>query len=78
MDTSIIVALITGGLSLISVYLTVRAGNQRIMSELDKHEAIQDERISELTREVRKHNSFAEKIPVLENRITNVEHQIHN
>ena len=78
MDTSIIVALITGGLSLISVYLTVRAGNQRIMSELDKHEAIQDERISELTREVRKHNSFAEKIPVLENRITNVEHQLHN
>jgi hypothetical protein len=78
MDTSIIVALITGGLSLISVYLTVRAGNQRIMSELDKHEAIQDERISELTREVRKHNSFAERIPVLESRITNVEHQLHN
>lgn len=76
MDTSIIVALITGGLSLISVYLTVRAGNQKIMSELDKHEAVQDERISELTREVRKHNSFAEKIPVLENRITNVEHRL--
>lgn len=78
MDTSIIVALITGGLSLVSVYLTVRSGNQRIMSELDKHEAIQDERISELTREVRKHNSFAERIPVLESRITNIEHQLHN
>ena len=78
MDTSIIVALITGGLSLVSVYLTVRSGNQKIMSELDKHEAVQDERISELTREVRKHNSFAERIPVLESRITNVEHQLHN
>lgn len=78
MDTSIIVALITGGLSLIGVYITVRSGNQKVMAELDKHQAVQDEKIAELTREVRKHNSFAERIPVLESRITNIEHQLHN
>lgn len=72
-DSSIVVAIITGGLSLIGVYITVRSGNQKVMAELDKHQAVQDEKIAELTREVRKHNSFAEKIPVLETRIETIE-----
>lgn len=72
-DSSIVVAIITGGLSLIGVYITVRSGNQKVMAELDKHQAVQDEKIAELTREVRKHNSFAEKIPVLETRIETLE-----
>ena len=38
----------------------------KLEAKLDKYQAVTDEKISELTREVRKHNSFAEKIPVME------------
>lgn len=66
---SIIVALITGGLALVGVIITVRQGNDKIMSELKSHQAVQDEKISNLTEEVRKHNSFAERIPVIGEKI---------
>lgn len=54
----IIIACITGTITLIGVLISNNA-----------HDAVVDERIAELTREVRKHNDFAEKIPVLENDI---------
>ena len=73
MTEALQVAIATGGLAVLSTYLTVRAGNQRVMAELEKHNAIQDEKIENLTREVRKHNNFAEKIPVLEEKISQLE-----
>lgn len=56
--TSIVTALITGALTLIGVLASNNA-----------HDAVRDEKIEELTREVRKHNEFAERIPVIENDI---------
>ena len=41
-----------------------------------KSQAVTDVKIEELTREVRKHNSFAEKIPVIEEQIKVVNHRI--
>lgn len=41
-----------------------------------KSQAVTDVKIEELTREVRKHNSFAEKIPVLEEQIKVANHRI--
>lgn len=61
MTEGIIVALITGGITLLGVILSNRA-----------HDAVIDEKITELTREVRKHNNFAEKIPVIENDIKTI------
>ena len=75
-DPSIIIAVITGVLTLIGTVITVRGGNDRIQHELDKHNAVQDERITELTREVRKHNDFAERIPRLQEKIENIEKRI--
>lgn len=66
MNTSIVVALITGGLALLGTWLTVRSGNQKIQADLTAHEKVQDERIKVLTEEVRKHNGFAERIPAIE------------
>lgn len=54
----ILVALITGGVTLLGVLIAN-----------SKSQAVMDERISELTREVRKHNDFAERIPVIETQI---------
>ena len=67
--STIIVALI----SLIGTIFTTKAGNEKIQHELDKHNAIQDTKIEELTREVRQHNEFATRIPVIEQRVTALE-----
>lgn len=63
------VALIT----LIGTVITTRAGNEKIQHELDKHNAVQDTKLEELTREVRQHNDFATRIPVIEQRVTALE-----
>lgn len=73
---NIIVALITGGLTLIGVIYTNNASNRRIENQLVTSQAVTDTKIDHLTNEVKRHNDFVEKIPVLENRVTNVEHEI--
>ena len=63
MTEAIIVALITGTLTLVGTLAGVLASNKA-------HTAVVDAKLDELTREVRKHNDFAERIPVIENNIT--------
>lgn len=76
-DPAILVAVITGVLTLAGTIITVKGGNDRIQHELDKHNAVQDEKISELTREVRIHNNFAQRVPLLEQKIETIEKQIN-
>ena len=73
MSEALMVALIPSILSLVGVILTVRAGNLKIMNEMKMQQAVQDEKIAELTREVRMHNEFAIRIPVLEEKIRQFE-----
>lgn len=58
MTEGIIIAIITGAITLIGVIISNNA-----------HDAVTDEKIAELTREVRAHNDFARRIPVMENDI---------
>ena len=67
MPTEIIVALITGGVTLAGVL----ASNSRA-------HAVVDEKIAELTREVRKHNNFAERMPVVEEQIKVINHRLED
>jgi Tfp pilus assembly protein PilN len=67
--STIAVALI----GLVGTVLTTKAGNERIQHDLDKHNAVQDTKLEELTREVRQHNDFATRIPVIEQRVTALE-----
>lgn len=69
MSASVITAIITGAFSLIGTVSAVFASNNKILRELDKHNAVQDEQITDLTREVRRHNNFAERVPVLEEKV---------
>ena len=69
MDSAIVVALITGGVSILGVILTNMASNSKIEHSLDKAQAVMDNKIENLTEEVRKHNAFAERIPKIEARI---------
>ena len=73
---SIIVAIITGGLSLVGVVITNLISSKRISSEIEHRieirQAVTDEKLEELTREVRAHNNFAQRMPVVENDIRNI------
>ena len=70
---SIIVALITGAMSLIGVIITQKSGNRKVEESLRTHQAVTDSKIEELTREVREHNNFARRMPVVEEKITTME-----
>ena len=69
MSESIVVALITGGLSLAGVVVTSMANGRRMEHRLEISQAVTDAKIEELTREVREHNNFARRVPVIEEQI---------
>lgn len=69
MDSSIWVALITGGMSLVGVIFANRAQGRDIDHKLDKQQAVTNTKLDELTREVREHNNFARRVPVMEEQI---------
>lgn len=73
---SIIVAIITGGLALIGVIISNVSANKTIENNLKIAQAVTDTKLEALTEEVRKHNNFAVKIPVIENRLTNIENEL--
>ena len=45
----------------------------RLDAKLEKHQAVMDTKIEELTREVREHNNFARRVPVLEEKVSHLE-----
>ena len=65
MTETIICALITGGLTLMGVLIAN-----------GKQQAITDTKLDELTREVREHNRFAQRVPVIEEQIKVINHRI--
>lgn len=74
---SIIVALITSGGALAGVIISNISSNKKIQIQLDKQLAIMETKLEELTREVRMHNDFARRIPVIENRLDNLEKKVN-
>lgn len=73
---TIIAAAITGTLALIGVVITSAMGNRKIERKLEMHQAVTDCKIDELTREVREHNNFARRMPVVEAEIKGIEDKI--
>jgi len=76
MSEAIAVALITGGLSLAGVVATCLATARRNETSLKIAQAVTDTKIQELTREVRLHNGFAQRLPVVEEQIKVMNHRI--
>lgn len=73
---TIIAAAITGGLALVGVIITQMMSNRKIERKLEKHQAVTDCKIEELTREVREHNNFAKRMPVVEEQIKGIQEKI--
>ena len=69
-------AVVVGVLSLIGVMTTNSRSNSKMQNDIKTAQAVTDERISELTREVRMHNDFARRIPVIEEQIRVANHRV--
>ena len=78
MDESVLAALITGLLSLAGVMLSNLLSDRRRENALRTAQAVTDTRLEELTREVRQHNNFAQRMPVVEEQIKVINHRIQD
>lgn len=74
--TEIMVAVITGGLSLLGVIVSNNKSEQKIQHQLETSQAVTDTKLDELTREVREHNNFARRMPVVEEQIKVINNRI--
>ena len=76
MSEAILVAFITGGLSLAGVVTTCLATARKSERATAVAQAVTDTKIEELTREVREHNGFARRMPVVEQQIKSIHHRL--
>ena len=75
---SIIVAIITGGLTLLGTIISNISSNKKIETNLKIQQAVTDTKIEALTSEVREHNNFAKRMPVVEEQIKVINHRIND
>jgi hypothetical protein len=78
MSEAIIVALITGGMSLAGVVVTCLATAKKTEKSMEISQAVMKTEIKELTREVRAHNDFATRVPKLEADVANIKDTIED
>lgn len=76
MSDGIVIAIITGVLTLIGTIITVVIGNNKSMAAMEKNQAVTDTKLDALTEEVKRHNNFAQRIPVIENQIQNLDSRV--
>ena len=76
MSEAVLVAVITGGMSLLGVLLTGAASARKSENIIRVSQAVTDTKIEELTREVREHNHFARRMPVVEHEIQVINHRL--
>lgn len=78
MSEAIIVALITGGMSLVGIIISGRISAAKSEHTMLTAQAVTDTKLDELTREVRAHNNFAQRMPVVEEQIKVINHRIED
>ena len=76
MSEAVLAALITGGLSVVGVVITNLAANRKMQYEIKQNQAVTETKIEELTREVREHNNFAHRVPILETKVKVADHRL--
>lgn len=80
MSEGIIIAIITGLFSFGASILANSSSNKKLVNDLKievtRNQAVTDTKIEELTREVREHNNFAKRMPVVENEVKHLGEEI--
>lgn len=72
------IEIIVAVLTLLGVIVSNIGSNRKIEHSLETSQAVTDCKIEELTREVREHNNFARRMPVVEEQIKDINHRIKN
>lgn len=70
---TIIASLISGIVAIVVCVINSRSQMQELTHKLEMAQAVTDTKLEELTREVRSHNNFAQRLPVLEQRVSTLE-----
>ena len=78
MNATVLASLITGLLSLAGVMLSNLLSDRRRDNALRTAQAVTDEQLRQLTREVREHNNFARRMPVVEEQIKVINHRLED
>lgn len=78
MTEGLLVALITGTLSLLGVMATAAGSARKTDHRIQTAMAVTDTKLEELTREVRAHNHFAQRMPVVEEQIKVINHRLED
>lgn len=102
MSDAVLVAIITGGISIAGIIITAvfqmlstrskieegfrnqateiqrqsEIADMKLQAKLENFQALTNERIEDLTREVRKHNDFATRVPILEEKMKRTDHRL--
>lgn len=76
MNADIIVALIGGIVTVVTVIIANISGNKAVSAKLDKQQAVTETKLDALREEVKRHNDFARRVPVLEERLNAVVHRM--
>ena len=72
----ILVALITALGGIWAVSITNKHSNEKVEHRIETAQAVTDTKLEELTREVREHNNFARRVPVMEEQVKVINHRI--
>ena len=78
MTEAIICAIVTGGLSLLGIIYASNKSASKVDAKLNSQQAVIETKIEELTREVREHNNFARRMPVVEEQIKVINHRLQD
>lgn len=78
MNSTIIVSIISGVVTIATVIINTRASNKDVTHKLDTQQAVFETKLDSLTSEVREHNNFARRMPVVEEQIKVINHRLED
>lgn len=78
MDSSIIVSIISAAATIVTVIINTKASNKEIQHKLETQQAVFETKLDNLTSEVREHNNFAKRMPVVEEQIKVINHRLED
>ena len=78
MDSAVIVSIITGIVTIVTVIVNTKMSNREIQHKLETQQAVFETKLDSLTTEVREHNNFARRMPVVEEQIKVINHRLED
>lgn len=76
MNTDIIITILTSVVTICCTFLTVKYGNDKTQKQIEINQAVTDEKIEMLTHEVHENNNLKIRVPVLEEKVKNLEDRL--